>query len=198
MTNKQWYQRTFSTLHASESCLVEVKAMKRTRKLSVSRLTAACLAAVMLIGLAAVAYAADLGGIRRAIQIWIDGDQTDAVLDIRGMEYTVTYQDQDGASHEFGGGGVAIEDDGSERPLTEDEIMEQLDSPDVEYREDGSVWVCYHGAETEITNRFDEDGICYIQLMTDSGALYLTVKDHGGFASSPHSYPPSESFNTGD
>ncbi len=198
MTNKQWYQRTFSALHASESCLAEVKAMKRTRKIFGSRLAAACLAAVMLTGLAAVAYAADVGGIRRAIQLWINGDQTDAVLDIRGIEYTVTYQDQDGASHELGGGGVAIEDDGSERPLAEDEILEHLDSPEVEYREDGTMWVCYHGEETEITDRFDGDGICYVQLRTDGGTLYLTVKNNGGFASSPHGYVSPASFGTGD
>lgn len=172
--------------------------MKRTRKIHVSRLAAACLAVVMLAGLAAVAYATDAGGIRRTIQLWINGDQTDAVLDIRGIEYTVSYQDQDGASHEFGGGGVAIEDDGGERPLTEAEIMEHLDSPEVEYREDGSVWVCYHDRETEITNRFDGDGICYVQLRTDGGTLYLTVKDHGGFASSPHGYVPPASFDTGE
>ena len=31
MTNKQRYQRTFSTLHASEGCLMEVKEMKHNR-----------------------------------------------------------------------------------------------------------------------------------------------------------------------
>lgn len=193
MTNKDQYQRTFSVLHASEGCLTEVKAMKHTRKIYVRRLTAACAAAVMVMGLAAAAYAADVGGIRRNIQLWINGDQTDAVLDIQGSGYTVTYQDENNTTQEFGGG-VAINDDGSERPLTESEIMEQLDSPDVQYREDGSVWVCYHSEETEITDCFDEDGVCYVQLKTDSGTLYLTVKYQGGFASSPHSYVSPRSF----
>lgn len=197
MTNKQWYQRTFSALHASERCLTEVKAMKRTGRIYGSKLAAACLAAVMVVGLAAIAYAADVGGIQRKVQIWINGDQTDAVLDIKGLEYTVSWQDQDGMSHEFGGGGVAIEADGTERPLTEAEIMEQLDAPDVQYREDGSVWVCYRGGETEITDRFDEDGFCYVQLNTDSGTLYLTIKYDGGYASSPHSYIEPGSFHTG-
>ena len=170
--------------------------MRNTRKIYVPRLAAACAAAVMLVGMASAAYAADVGNIQRNIQLWIDGDQTDAVLDIRGIEYTVTYQGQDGASHEFGGGGVAFDDDGNERPLTEAEIMEQLDSPDVQYREDGSVWVCYHGGETEITDRFDADGVCYVQVKTDDGVLYLTVKQGNGFASSPHSYISPHLFNT--
>ena len=130
MTNKERYQRTFSALHASGDCLMEAKEMKHAKKICVPRLMAAC-AAVIIMGLLPAAYAADVGGIQRSIQIWINGDQTDAVLDIHGTSYTVTYQDQDGESHEFGGGGVAFNSDGSERPLTEAEIMEQLDSPDV-------------------------------------------------------------------
>ena len=184
MTNKQRYQRAFSALHASGDCLMEGKAMKHTRKINVSRLAAACAAAVMVTALACAAYAADVGGIQRRVQLWINGDQTDAVLDIQGTGYTVTYQDEDGAVREFGGGGVAIEDDGSERPLTEAEIMEH------------SVWVCYHGGETEITDRFDADGVCYVQVKTDGGVLYLTVKRGNGFASSPHSYIPPQHFNT--
>lgn len=198
MTNKQLYQRTFSVLHASGDCLREVKAMKHTKKINVSRLAAVCAAAVMVMALACAAYAADVGGIQRSVQLWINGDQTDAVLDIQGIGYTVTYQGGDGAEHEFGGGGVAINDDGTERPLTVDEIMEHLDSPEVDYREDGSVWVSYHGEETEITDRFDADGICYVQVKTDDGALYLTVKYQDGFASSPHSYISPKSFNTGE
>ena len=76
--------------------------------------------------------------------------------------------------------------------------MEHLDSPEVDYRADGSVWVRYHGEETEITDRFDADGVCYVQVKTDDGALYLTVKYQDGFASSPHSYVSPKSFNTGE
>lgn len=196
MTNKQRYQRTFSALHASEGCLMEVKAMKSSKKFYVSRLAAACAAVVMVMGLGFAAYAADVGGIQRSIQLWIDGDQTTAVLDMRDGVYTITYPDQDGVTHEIGGGGVAIEDDGTERPLTEDEILYELDSPDVQYREDGTIWVFYHSEEIEITDRFNEDGVCYVQLNTDNGTLYLTIKKDGGFASSPHSYVSPKSFDT--
>lgn len=67
MTNKQRYQRAFSALHASEDCLMEVKAMKYTKKRNVSRLAAVCAAAVMVTALACAAYAADVGGIQRSI-----------------------------------------------------------------------------------------------------------------------------------
>lgn len=196
MTNKQRYQRTFSTLHASEDRLMEVKAMKRTKKIHMSRLSVACAAVVMAIGLASAVYAADVGGIQRNVQIWIDGDKTDAVLDIQGTSYTITTCES--PSYEIKGGGVAFNADGSERPLTEDEIMDHLNSPSVEYKDDGSVWVSARGEKVEITDRFDGDGVCYVQLNTEKGPVYLTVKSDGGFASSPHSYVSPKSFNTGD
>lgn len=169
--------------------------MKHTKRHYMPRLVAACAAVVLVMALACVAYAADLGGIQRSIQLWINGDQTDAILDVHGTSYTATYEDQNGISHEIGGGGVAIGDDGSERPLTEAEILDHLDSPDVQYRDDGSVWICYRSEVVEITDRFGEDGVCYVQIETDNGTLYLTVKYHEGFASSPHSYVSPDSFS---
>lgn len=195
MTNKQRYKQVFSTLHASD-CIMEVKAMKR--KTYIPRLAAACAAVVMVMSAATVAYAADIGGIQRIVQIWIKGDQTDAVLETSGNGYTVTYDGQDGESHSFGGGGVAFNDDGTERPLTDEEILEHLNSPDVEYREDGAVWVRYRGEELDITDRFDESGVCYVKLTGDDGSLYMTVKYQGGHATSPHSYIAPEDFNTGE
>ena len=49
------------------------------------------MAIVMLLGMMAVAYAADIGGIQRTIQIWFQGEQTDAVLEIQDGEYTLGY-----------------------------------------------------------------------------------------------------------
>ena len=41
-----------------------------------------------------------------------------------------------------------------------------------------------------------EDGICYVQLKTDSGPLYLTVKYNDGYSTSPDGYLSPEEFNT--
>ena len=48
------------------------------------------------------------------------------------------------------GGGIAFEADGTQRSLTAEELMEEIDSPDVEYEEDGSVWVYYHNQSIDI------------------------------------------------
>lgn len=185
MTNKQRYQQTFSVLHASQSSLMEVKKMRQ--KTHIPRLTVILAAVAMAIGLVSVAYAADIGGIQRSVQFFINGRQTDAVIEIEDGSYTITWQDADGVSHERGGGGVAYEG-GKERPLTEEEILEQLDAPEVEYQDDGAVFIWYRENGIEITDRFGEDGLCRVELETDDGPLYLTVKKQGGYACSPDGY----------
>ncbi|MEI3190773.1 MAG: hypothetical protein V8S36_00520 [Lachnospiraceae bacterium] len=80
------------------------------------------------------AYAMNVGGIQRTIQIWIHGDQTDAQFVVEDGSYTLDYEDENGEAVHRGGGGVAIEDDGTERSLTEEELMEEINSPEVSMR----------------------------------------------------------------
>ena len=86
-----------------------------------------------------------------------------AIYNELGGSYTLTYEDAEGV-HERGGGGVAIDFFGRERPLTEEELLEQLSMPEVEYLEDGTVWVYYLDQSLEITDLFDENGVCFVQL----------------------------------
>ena len=151
------------------------------------------LAACLVFTLAVTVYAADIGGIRRIIQIWLYGDQTTAVLDVQNGQYTLT--DEEG-SFIMGGGGVAFEPDGSERPLTEEEILEHLDHPEVAHKEDGSIWVYYRGQKIEITDRFDADGYCYLELRDGDDTLYATIDKNGGMATSPTDYPQPDEFGT--
>ena len=192
MTNKERYQRAFSVLHASPE-LMEVNTMENRKKYYVRRAVAICAAAALVVALAGIAYAADVGGIRRTVQIWLHGDRTDAVLDIQGAEYTLTYTDSQGRTQERGGGGIAMEADGSQRPLTEAEIVEQLDSPDVEYGAGGAVTVWWRGKGVDITNKF-QNGVCYVQLVDGGETLYLTVKYQGGYGWSNEDYPDPDDF----
>ena len=157
------------------------------------KITGLILAACLVFTLAVTAYAADIGGIRRIIQIWLYGDQTTAVLDVQNGQYTLT--DEEG-SFIMGGGGVAFEPDGSERPLTEEEILEHLDHPEVAHKEDGSIWVYYRGQKIEITDRFDADGYCYLELRDGEDTLYATIDKNGGMATSPTDYPQPDEFGT--
>ena len=199
MIDKMQYQRTFGVLHASGDFLKEDFTMQTAKPFPVRRIVILCAAVILVFSMSIVCYAEDVGGIRRTIQLWIHGDQTTAVLDIQNGEYTIHYEDADGTPHERSGGGVAFNSDGSERPLTDEEIMEHVMEearmPEIDYRKDGSVWVYYMDQAMEITDNFNSDGVCFIQLKNGSDVLYLTVKYQSGYATSPSGFVQPEEFN---
>ena len=168
---------------------------KQTKPIHFRKITSFILAACLIFTLAVTVYASDIGGIRRMIQIWLFGDRTTAVLDMQDGQYTLT--DEEG-SFIRGGGGVAIEPDGSERPLTEAEILEHLDHPEVAYLDDGSIWVFYRGQKIEITDRFDKDGFCYLTLQDGEDVLYATIDKNGGMATSPVEFVQPQAFGTSE
>ena len=184
MTDKERYKRTFSALRASQLEFKEEMTMNKTKILPVRRLVSLCAAALMIAAMASVAYAADVGGIRRAVQVWIHGDQTNAVLEVKEGSYTLK---NDQGETVQAGGGVAIDIFGRERPLSEEEILDHLDTPEVEYKEDGTVWVYYRGQTLEITDLF-QDGVCYVQLKDGDEVRYLTVQYQEGYSVSTHGY----------
>ena len=155
------------------------------KKVKSRRIIGIILAASLAFTSAVTAYAADIGGIKRKLQIWLYGDQTTAVLDVHDRQYTLT--DEEGSFIQ-GGGGVAIEPDGSERPLTEKEILEHLDQPDLYHKEDGTIWVYYRDQKIEITDMFDESGFCYLELQNGNETLYATIDKRGGMSVSSEKY----------
>lgn len=196
MTNKEKYKQAFSVLKSSGGISLEIERMAIMNKRARMRTAAAAVAAcVVLAGGSGIVYAADVGGIQRTIQLWIDGDQTTATFEYDGNgSYTISYPLEDGEAEEIGGGGVAIEDDGTERPLTEEELLESLNEPEVEYKDDGTVWVYYYDQQMEITDLF-EDGVCYLKLSHGEETKYMTIKYQDGYATSPHKYADPDSFD---
>ncbi len=180
MTEKERFQRAFAPLHASPDTMTEVMKMteQKTKRPALRRAATIGLAAALVLALGSVAYASDLGGIQRTVQLWIKGDQTDAVMTIDQGRYTIDYTDKDGTEHEMGGGGVAFEPDGTERALTEEEMLEHLDEPEVVYEDDGTVMIYYRGQSLDITDRFDEDGLCHVLLRDEQDGgktLFVTI-----------------------
>lgn len=196
MTNKEKYKQAFSALHPSDDFCLEVTNMKKTgNRRPLSAVAAAFAACIILAATATTAYAADIGGIQRTIQLWIHGDQTQAAIEFDGSgNYSVEYTDDEGNVQSRGGGGIAYDPFGRERPLTEEELMEQLNDPEVEYQDDGSVWVYWFDQKLEITDKF-EDGVCYVKLDNGEKTLYMTVKYQNGYAASPRKYVSPRAFN---
>ena len=154
MSNRERYKRAFQALHADNKDWLEAVNMdmnterQHTRYSFSRRAVVAMMIAVLLVGSLTAAYAADLGGFRRMITLWVHGQATDAQVEFytgedggADVEYTtdgeeegtpapasyvVTWKDENGEAHEMAGGGVALEPDGSERPLTMDEYLEHL------------------------------------------------------------------------
>lgn len=201
MTDKGRFQETFKYLHASPEIITEVLNMSEekrvisvNRKRNMGRVAAAVAALVIAVGSGSVAYAMDLGGIQRIVQVWIHGDQTDAVFTVNEGEYTLEYENEEGNLVQQSGGGIAFEADGTQRPLTEEELWEDVTVPDVEYKEDGTVWVYYKNQGLNITNKFENE-ICYLQLEDGDEVKFLTIKYQNGYAMSPHGYVQPWEFN---
>lgn len=189
MTNRERYKRAFSAIQVPDDfCLegIKMKQVKKQRRLTTIAATAAVCA--VLVGSAAAAYTVDAGGIQRMVQLWLNGDQTQVEIQFDGNgTYTMEYTDHAGERQEQSGGGVVIAPDGSERPATEEELLEHLSRPDVRYEEDGSVWVYWYDQKVDITDSF-VDGVCYVKLVHGDETLYLTVEYGNGWSSSPHKY----------
>lgn len=98
MTNKEKYKQAFDTLSASDNFSLEVDKMSiLNRKHKLKTIAAAVAACLIVTAGTGTAYASDLGGIQRKVQLWIHGDQTTATLTINSDgSYTGTYADKDG------------------------------------------------------------------------------------------------------
>ena len=113
-------------------------------------------------------------------------------MEIQDGSYTLTYEDEQGNKVEREGGGVAYGPFGEERPLTAEELIEQLDSPEVDRKEDGTLWVYYRNQSIDITDKF-QNNICYVKLIVNGKPMYMTIKDEGengfSYSTDKHSYP---------
>lgn len=172
MTEKERFQRAFAPLHASPDTMTEVMKMteRKTKRPALRRTATIGLAAALVLALGSVAYASDLGGIQRTVQLWLNGEMTDATLTVNEGSYTLRYPDKDGTEHEMGGGGIAIEDD-------------------------GTVMIYYRDQKLDVTDKFDEDGVCYVQLEGGEKTIYMTIKRGNGYATSTTKYILPSEFN---
>lgn len=194
MTNREKYKNAFSSVEPSKNFAMEVERMEFRKKKNVIKAVAAAIAVCLLIGGGSgVAYAMDLGGIQRIIQVWIHGDLTEAVVNYNTegemATYTLKYADDEGNDKEIQGGGVAFEEDGTVRSLTADELEEHLYMPEIICDEEtGKSTLYYYDQAIDVTDMF-VDGYCYITLKGNDGkSLYVTAHEDGRLAASPHKY----------
>ena len=193
MTNGEKYKKAFSVLQTSKGSLQEVENMAKLQKRTKMKTAAAVIAGCIILGGTGTAYAANVGGIQRTVQIWLHGDQTQATLDVSNDgTYTMEYYNEDGTLHQTGGTDSVTtkmqKQRGTQRALTAEELMEEINSPDVEYEEDGSVWVYFHNQSIDITDKFDDNNVCFVKVTDGKETFYLTVKYKNGYTFSNDKY----------
>lgn len=197
MTDREKYKQAFSVLHTSEKFSLEEKKMaKLKRQKTIKNIAAALVVSLLFVGGSVTAYANDLGGIQRKLQIWLEGDLTDVQVTFTGDgNYKMDYTRPDGSHGEIEGGGVAIEADGSQRPLTPDELQEDIEEVDyIDFREDGTIWFVYRGEKTEITHKF-KNGFCHVEVRDENNKpVYYTIRQDGAYSSSPNKYIDEKDF----
>ena len=146
-------------------------------------IAAACAAVTVVGGFTTTAYAANLGGIQRQIQIWVHGDQTTATMEVdeNAGTYSISYTDEAGEERNIQGGGITVDQFGNERPVSEEEMLEHIDMPEVVYLDDGNIKVYYHSQEIDITDKFDKNDVCYTYITEGDKEFYMTITKNGGY-----------------
>ena len=196
MTNHEKYKQAFSCVKPRDGFLQEVTQMENKKKhFHLNKVAAAVVACVMVLGSAQVAYAHNAGNIQRILQLWIHGDQTQVTVEFDGQgSYDMEYTDAEGNIQQQSGGGVAFDSNGSERPLTEEELLEELMSPDMYTTEEGRTIIAWGNQVVDITDDF-VDGVCYVKLVNGDETKYITAHEGQGFSMSPYKFLEPTTFN---
>lgn len=192
MTEQERYKRAVSALHPDPAFRVVLQKQGKTpARVRASLRFHAGLAAILWILALSLAgagvYAADIGGIQRKIQILQHGELTDAVLSVSDTDGTYQVTDPSGKVL-LGGGGAAIQPDGTERPLTREELLSDLSNQVSTEVEDGHYYLCWRAHLFDLTGAFDKGTVCYVTLTDGSDTLYVTALSTGAVASSPSRY----------
>lgn len=182
MTNKERYKQAFSALQTSGKKSLEVTDMAMIQKKHRKNIAAAAAMCAAFIGVSGTVYAADIGGIQEKVSIWMYGREEEVVITGNGDgSFTLHYDCDDDNQGAMGFGGVAIGEDAngnaSERWLSADEIVVSINqTANVEEDADGRVWVYYYDQKADVTDLFDEEGICKVSLTYEGQTVYLEIE----------------------
>ncbi len=192
MTNSEKYKRASEILRPSENMdimrFVEEKEMEKKRNKNALRKAAAVFAAfIVVIGLGTVAYASDLGGIRKPIKVWLHGDLKEVVIEQVGDgQFEVRYPD----GSVRGCGGLTARD-GEMVGVTLEEMEEHLLTEVEAVRdENGKCWVYIRDHRIDVTDQIVEEGYAQVKVKDGVIADYITVVfyENGGCGVSRNSF----------
>lgn len=184
---KRRYKKAFSEIHIPQSVEMDY-GMERKNSMTnwIQKHAIAFGAALVLLGSGTAAYAADLGGIRTNVQMWINGEQKEVEAVPNGDGGYEFYEP--GSDTPFaGGGGVEYDQFGNEHPLSAQDVAENM-GPNLENR-DGRFYLIEKDREWDITDYLNDDGEAYLK----AEGLYYCITVEDGEAYSLSSQPNPES-----
>ncbi len=179
MSNKENYKKAFSVLKSSCDFTLEEKRMNRIKRENTHRnlLVAAAVMLVVLAG-SGTAYAADIGGIRETVQMWIHGEQTDVTINDESIEYV----DENGNVQVETG--LEVGPEIGERPLTGEELAEEkVNEVYVDKTDDGKVIMYFHDKQFDVTDNIANKEYTF-HVVTDGSEVYvkLDFDENGDFS----------------
>lgn len=168
MTDRERYRRAFSAIQPS-AALLEGMTMEKTNRnrLPARRLLVLCTVLVLIISVFSVAYATDLGGFR----IWVNGKLQSGAID-QSKDGSITWTSEDGTY--VVDGGYIVLPDGSERPITAEELMEEYRNNPVLYTDKGVI-VAYQDQRYDITEEMQRNNRAVVEFEINGEAVSWVV-----------------------
>ena len=190
-SNEERYKKSFDNLHLSgdfSSRLEGSLEKEREDKKVVSLFSAGKIAAAVAIcslTCGTACYAADVGGIRTNFNIWFNGTNQDIEVQDNG-DGSYTWTDETG--HEYGFGGITVDEDGTEHTMTPDEYFGMMNNDgSLEFESDGTVIFHYHNLSVDVTDMI-EDGKLALHVEDPSNAYtyfsFTDITSNGAYACS--------------
>lgn len=200
MTNRERYKQAFSALQCSGQHTREIeKAALRQKKHRKNTAAAAAVACAVIAGAGGTVYAADLGGIQEKISMWLYGARIEADVTENGYGgYIFTYT-QNSETKNISGSGMSTDEDGNKIWLPADEVAAGMSgSADISVDGDGTVWIYYYDQVIDITNLFDENGICSLTLTHEDKTCCLEISrdEDGRYSFTQTEFPNADSNET--
>ena len=168
-TNSERYQASFDKLHLSDDFRMrlaqnlekerEDSKVNNIRAFSIGRIAA--IAAVFTLACGSVCYAADLGGIRTTISLWIHGEKESVEVQDMG-DGAFAWTDENGENHGFGGYSYT-EGEEIKSMSAEDMSAYMNNSAELEFKED-RILFHYHNLTEDVTDRISPDKKLYVHV----------------------------------
>lgn len=130
-------------------------------------------AAAVLFGSTGAAYAADLGGIRTTVTLWLDGKAHEAEME-KVDDNTWAIREKGASDSEYtvkSSGGVFIDEDGVNYGLEAQDVAGSL-AENVAKDDKGRFWLSFQDKKADVTDCFDDKGQAFVQL----GGRYFELK----------------------